>query len=152
MNETRYVVVKLVSGENVMSILDYENSDLLELKYPMLIRSVQTVDNGVGKEHMIATPFCPFAADDYFTIERKDVMFVKELHQALVPNYLNLLKDHEQVVVRRNTDGSVSRVDKPLRTVEEFKERVDKLAELLGIDPVEEQRDTFYIEGSDSIN
>ncbi len=151
MNETRYVVVKLVSGENVMSILDYENSDLLELKYPMLIRSVQTVDNGVGKEHMIATPFCPFAADDYFTIERKDVMFVKELHQALVPNYLNLLKDHEQVVVRRNTDGSVSRVDKPLRTVEEFKERVDKLAELLGID-TEEQRDTFYVEGTDSIN
>jgi len=151
MSETKYVVVKLVSGENVMSILDYENSDLLELKYPMLIRSVQTVDNGVGKEHMIATPFCPFAADDYFTIERKDVMFVKELHQALVPNYLNLLKDHEQVVVRRNTDGSVSRVDKPLRTVEEFKERVDKLAELLGID-TEEQRDTFYIEGSDSIN
>ena len=151
MSETRYVVVKLVSGENVMSILDYENSDLLELKYPMLIRSVQTVDNGVGKEHMIATPFCPFAADDYFTIERKDVMFVKELHQALVPNYLNLLKDHEQVVVRRNTDGSVSRVDKPLRTVEEFKERVDKLAELLGID-TEEQRDTFYVEGTDSIN
>ena len=151
MSETKYVVVKLVSGENVMSILDYENSDLLELKYPMLIRSVQTVDNGVGKEHMIATPFCPFAADDYFTIERKDVMFVKELHQALVPNYLNLLKDHEQVVVRRNTDGSVSRVDKPLRTVEEFKERVDKRAELLGID-TEEQRDTFYIEGSDSIN
>jgi hypothetical protein len=151
MSETKYVVVKLVSGENVMSILDYENSDLLELKYPMLIRSVQTVDNGVGKEHMIATPFCPFAADDYFTIERKDVMFVKELHQALVPNYLNLLKDHEQVVVRRNTDGSVSRVDKPLRTVEEFKERVDKLAELLGID-TEEQRDTFYVEGTDSIN
>jgi hypothetical protein len=152
MNETRYVVVKLVSGENVMSILDYENSDLLELKYPMLIRSVQTVDNGIGKEHMIATPFCPFAADDYFTIERKDVMFVKELHQALVPNYLNLLKDHEQVVVRRNTDGSVSQVDKPLRTVEEFKERVDKLASLLGIDPVEDQRDTFYVEGTESIN
>jgi hypothetical protein len=152
MSETRYVVVKLVSGENVMSILDYENSDLLELKYPMLIRSVQTVDNGIGKEHMIATPFCPFAADDYFTIERKDVMFVKELHQALVPNYLNLLKDHEQVVVRRNTDGSVSQVDKPLRTVEEFKERVDKLASLLGIDPVEDKRDTFYIEGTESIN
>lgn len=150
--ETKYVVVKLVSGENVMSILDYENSDLLELKYPMLIRSVQTIDEGVGKEHMIATPFCPFAADDYFTIERKDVMFVKELHSALVPNYLNLLKNHVQVFVKRNPDGSVSKVNKDATTVDEFKEKVDKLAMLLGIDTEETERDTFYIEGSDSIN
>jgi hypothetical protein len=118
----------------------------------MLIRSIQTFDGGVGKEHMIATPFCPFAADDYFTIERKDVMFVKELHQALVPNYLNLLKNHEQVLVKRNHDGSVSKLDKPATTVDEFKEKVDKLAMILGIDTQEPERDTFFVEGSDSIN
>lgn len=125
-----YVVMKLVSGENVMAVLKKEDEDFIEVESPMCIRTIPVLET--GREHITASPLCQFAADSSsYILDKKNLMFIKKMHHLFIPHYLRIVADHEEVGLNIQP-----RPRKEKKSVEE-KEADDFL---------------FVIEGNDTIN
>ena len=137
MSNELYVIVKFTSGEQVMSILESEDETYIELKSPMVIKSIPIFEE--RKEHITAHPFCQFTDDTFFIIDKKNVMFIKKLHDLFVPHYKRIVEEHEDMQpIKRNTDGSVSKAE-DLKWDDE---------------PTEEEQEMLrvYVEGNDTVN
>ena len=91
-----FVILKLVSGEQVMAVLRSEDEDYIEIESPMCIRSIPVLEQ--NKEHITAHPLCQFSDDTNYVLNKKDVMFVKKMHHIFIPHYLRIVKDHEELV------------------------------------------------------
>ncbi len=137
MSNELYVVVKLISGEQVMSILESEDETYIELKSPMVIRTIPIFEE--RKEHITAHPFCQFSDDTSFVIDKKNVMFIKKLHDLFIPHYKRIVEEHEDMQpIKRNTDGSVSKAE-GLKWEDEPDEEEQELLRV-------------YIKGNDTVN
>lgn len=137
MSNELYVIVKFVSGEQVMSILESEDETYIELKSPMVIRSIPVFEE--RKEHITAHPFCQFSDDTFFVIDKKNVMFIKKLHDLFVPHYKRIVEEHEDMQpIKQNKDGSVSKAE-DLKWDDETDEEEQELLRV-------------YIEGNDTVN
>ena len=137
MSNELYVIVKFTSGEQVMSILESEDETYIELKSPMLIRTIPIFEE--RKEHITANPFCQFSDDTSFVVDKKNVMFIKKLHALFIPHYKRIVAQHEDSFeIKQNADGSVSKAE-DLKWDEE---------------PDEEEQEMLrvYIEGNDTVN
>lgn len=137
MSNELYVIVKFTSGEQVMSILESEDETYIELKSPMIIKSIPVFEE--RKEHITAHPFCQFSDDTNFIVDKKNVMFIKKLHDLFVPHYKRIVEEHEDMQpIKRNTDGSVSKAE-DLKWDDE---------------PTEEEQEMLrvYVEGNDTVN
>jgi len=162
MNE-HYVVVKLTSGEQVMAMLNSEDESHIELAYPMVIRMLPVLIDGNAHERVVAAPLCQFSTDKYYRIPRSSVMFVKELHEILIPHYTRLLSDSERnVLVQRDKDGNIRKRAEDLDwgdeeedlnslTTEEIQKRIDMLESIYGSEE-EEQETTYFIEGNETLH
>jgi hypothetical protein len=158
MNEY-FVIVKLVSGEQVMATLTDEDEGYVELHHPMVIRMVPFINNGKAHEHVTAAPLCQFSDDSYFRIPRSNIMFVKKLHEVLVPHYNRIVSDHEAtVLVKHDNQGNVKRAedlvwedeeDIDSLTTEEIQKRIDMLE---SIADKQEEEVTTFVEGNDTVH
>lgn len=155
-----FVIVKLVSGEQVMATLTDEDETYVELHQPMVIRMVPFINNGKAHEHVTAAPLCQFSDDSYFRIPRSSIMFVKKLHEVLVPHYTRIVDDHEStVLVKHDNKGNVKRAedltwgdeeeDIESLTTEEIQKRIDMLEALVS---KEEEELTTFVEGNDTVH
>jgi hypothetical protein len=137
MSNELYVIVKFVSGEQVMSILESEDETYIELKSPMIIKSIPVFEE--RKEHITAHPFCQFSDDTNFIVDKKNVMFIKKLHDLFVPHYKRIVEEHEDMQpIKQNKDGSVSKAE-DLKWDDETDEEEQELLRV-------------FIEGNDTIN
>jgi hypothetical protein len=84
------VIVKLVSGENVMAVLQDEDDQYVELLYPMSIRSIPV---STSKESVVAAPLCQYSDDDTYLIDKRNVLFIKKLSHVLIPHYYNMVEE-----------------------------------------------------------
>ena len=84
------VIVKLVSGENVMAVLQDEDEQYVELLYPM---SIRTLPVSTSKETVVAAPLCQYSDDDTYLIDKKNVLFIKKLSHYLIPHYHNMVHE-----------------------------------------------------------
>jgi hypothetical protein len=91
-----FVVLKLVSGEQVMAVLRSEDDDYIEIESPMCIRAIPILEQ--NREHITAHPLCQFSDDVHYVLDKKDVMFVKKMHHIFIPHYLRIVKEHEELV------------------------------------------------------
>lgn len=143
-----YVVIKLTNGEQVMAVLEEEDDKYVQLSSPMTIRTTPIV--GEGREHITAHPYCQFTDDTSFSIEKKNVMFIKRLHEMMIPHY-------RRIVAQHSNDW---RIEKPKQQEEPFissREAKKRIAMLVGIAGEEEaEEDTSmpctYIDGNDTIH
>jgi hypothetical protein len=162
MSKEQFVIIKLVSGEQLMATLTDEDESTLHIDYPMLIRLVPFVQSGKAQEHVTASPLCQFSEDKHFSIPKNTVIFVKKLHSMIVPHYTRLVDEHEtSVLVRQEEDGSVSRVElgeeeEEDLTVEEISKRIDMLESIMTSskkkENKEEKEKRFFVEGNDTVN
>lgn len=91
-----YVVMKLVSGENVLAVLKSEDENYVEVESPMCIRTIPVLET--GREHITASPLCQFAEDSSsYILDKKNLMFVKKMHHLFIPHYLRIVADHAEV-------------------------------------------------------
>lgn len=151
--EGNFVILKLVSGEQVMATLTGEDAESIAVEYPMVIRLIPFVQEGKAQEHVTAAPFCQFSDDKQFTISRTNIIFIKKMHQMIIPHYSRLVDEHEaSVLVRKEANGSVSRIslDGDDVTLEEIQKRIDMLQGIVYDDSEEEKQ--FYIEGNATVN
>jgi hypothetical protein len=147
-----FVILKLVSGEQVMAVLRSEDESFIEIESPMCIRTIPVLET--NKEHITAHPLCQFSDDVNYVLDKKDVMFVKKMHHIFIPHYLRIVKEHEELSIV-NEEKSPRAEDlvwgDETDTTEEFKRKVELLRSLLG---KKEEEDDFkvYVEGNDTIN
>lgn len=127
-----YVVMKLLSGENVMAVLKSEDDDFIEVESPMCIRTIPVLET--GREHITASPLCQFAEDSSsYILDKKNLMFVKKMHHLFIPHYLRIVADHEEV--------GLNIQPRPRKEKIAAEEREQEAEEFL-----------FVVEGNDTIN
>ena len=90
-----FVILKIVSGEQVMAVLRSEDESFVEIESPMCIRTFPILET--GKEHITAHPLCQFTDDINYVLDKKDVMYVKKMHHIFIPHYLRIVKEHEEL-------------------------------------------------------
>lgn len=155
-----FVAVKLGSGEHVLAILVDEDVDTVHLRYPMVIKISPQILDGRAVEHMTAAPLCPFSADPNYFIERHHLMYLKEMHQAMIEKYVALLESTErEVPVRKNADGDLEEVEEEAEmpmSLAELRDKLNRLSSMVGLPPLEdlekEDLDKFFIEGNETLN
>lgn len=165
-----YVIVKFNSGEQVMAVLNDDTPQYIELLYPMTIKMIPYIVEGKAHEKITASPFCQFSDDKYYQIPKSSVMFVKKLHETLVPHFLSLLDEtnvefvpskqqEERKLLWDDEDEDQmysGEEDLSNLTAEEIEHRVSMLEDILsGLDKVineEEPEKRFFIEGNDTVN
>ena len=154
MNEN-FVIVKLVSGEQVMATLTNEDADTIQLHYPMVIKMIPFIQDDQAHEHVTAAPLCQFSDDNNYTIEKAKILFVKKLHEVLVPHYNRIVDEHEHtVLVRSDKTGHIARMKEEL-TVNDIQKRIDMLERMTGVErntEEEEEEKSYYIEGNDTVH
>lgn len=155
MNE-HFVIVKLVSGEQVMATLTNEDDTTVELHYPMVIRMIPFIQGNSAHEHVTAAPLCQFSDDKTYRIPKTNIMFVKKLHEVLIPHYNRIVDEHENtILVRSDKSGTIERIKEEL-TVEEIQKRIDMLESIAGIErdeeEIEEEETRYYIEGNETLH
>ena len=143
-----YVVIKLVSGEQVMAILEEEDEHIVQLCHPMTIRNIPIV--GQGREHITAHPFCQFTDDKFFLIEKKNVIFIKRLHHMMIPHYKRLVSEHGNDWKIENPPVET---EEPMISPEEARKRIAMLMGIAGMEEEEEKEkpiQSTFVEGNDT--
>lgn len=123
-----FVVLKLVSGEQVMAVLRSEDEDFVEIESPMLIRTIPILH--AQKEHITAHPLCQFTTDVNYTLDKKDVMFIKKMHHIFIEHYLRIVKEHEKLTFTNadknpNAEDLTWEEEEDLRTFVEGNETIN---------------------------
>ena len=154
MIDQEIVVIKLVSGENVMSTLTNEDANYVELNHPMVIKMIPFVERGRAQEHVTASPLCQFSDDTNYTIPKSSIMFVKKLHDVMIPHYTRLVSEQDNtILVRSNKSGRVEIIDdeEPPLSLEEIRRRIEMLQAIADA-PVREttEEERYFIEGNET--
>lgn len=79
MQNDRYIVMKLITGEEIISHLVHEDDYEIRVLFPMLTRLVNTMTSNGVKENIVLSPYTYFSADDEFTFQRQHLIFLKDL-------------------------------------------------------------------------
>lgn len=154
-----FVIIKLVSGEQVMAVLENETDENIQISSPLLLRLFPVIGAESGQEHVTATPYCKFAEDSNITLNKRNILFVKNLHSMLIPHYIRLASEAEEsVAIKKKDDGGVRKLeweDEELRNEvsglsnEEIQKRIQMLE---AIAKKEEEEVRTFIEGNDTIH
>jgi hypothetical protein len=133
---SNYVVVKLVSGEQLMASLHSENESTLNLINPMLIR-IRDIPDG---ETITAVPFCQFSSEKHFEILKAHVVYKKQMHEVFVPHYNRIVKEHDEEIElkSRKQKQDVERYVESL-TTEDIQKQIEALESILGDESKEEE-------------
>ena len=136
-----YVVIRLGSGEQVMALKTAESDTTVTLLYPMQIKSYpRQREDGTIVESVAGAPFCHFADEKIFTINKSFIVFENHLHPKLVPFYTDMVDQYE-----------ATEDDHPGAVEEEEESPIEKLFSLLG-SPDQEEDSGVFIDGNDTIH
>ena len=140
-----YVIVKLVSGEQVMATLVNEDEYTIEIKNALLIKLRLISDDERQYESISVVPFCQFTDDPNFVLDKSIIIYVKELSEHLVSKYEDLIESEFKVNLGAPTD------------VDDLVSKINKVAEKLKdggvfVDNFEEEDiPPFLINGTDTL-
>ena len=91
-----YVIIRLASGEQVMALKTAESDRTVTLLYPMQIKTYpRQRDDGTITETVAGAPFCHFADEKVFTINKNFIVFENHLHPKLVQFYTDMVDQYE---------------------------------------------------------
>lgn len=146
-DEEHFIVMKLISGEQVMAILEEETEDSIEIVFPMLIRLIPVMDGDKSHEHVTATPYCHFADDAHLSIRKESIIFVKNLNHAMIPHYIKLMEqENDKIVIQNNIEPTAAATADEL-TLEEVEKRMKLLKYL-----TDEETPVSVLLGNDTIH
>jgi hypothetical protein len=100
-----YVVVKLTSGEQIMSVLTSEDENFIQLTNPLLIRGIPSIAE--GREHLTAAPLCQFTDDNEYLIDKKNVLFIKNLAKPFIATYKRLTEEEKPEFVENTAEEEI---------------------------------------------
>ena len=149
-----YVIIKLVSGEQLMGVCTEETDKDITVMFPMALKQypVQREDGTIG-EQVTGGPFCAFASDRTFTIPKASVMINKPLHELLVPFYVRMVNQYEKMVDVPLSMFNDEQEEHEVLTVKDVEKAVDRLAAIMyGTKNEEKDSDGHFVEGNNTIH
>jgi hypothetical protein len=149
-----YVIIKLVSGEQLMGVCTEETDKDITVMFPMALRQypVQREDGTIG-EQVTGGPFCAFASDRTFTIPKASVMINKPLHELLVPFYVRMVNQYEKMVDVPLSMFNDEEEEQEVLTVKDVEKAVDRLAAIMyGEKNQDNDSDGHFVEGNNTIH
>ena len=125
MEEDFYAVIKLVSGEEIFSIVcpsEEEGRTMLILNNPVVIEVV--VMKQIGMQGYKIDPWLKFADDDTFLLDMEKVLTISEVRDAeTIEMYQKFLKQQEN----KNSKNPLTPEMGYLSSVSEARKRFEKL-------------------------
>lgn len=109
MNEDAYVIIKLVSGEEIMATLVEELDEYVDIINVLsLHHNVETSAEG-RRESISISPFCQFTSDQEFSIYKGNIIYIKDLSVALQKKY-KALAEHYFEMTHEESDNLLDRL------------------------------------------
>lgn len=158
MNE-EFVYLKLVTGETLMALKEYEDEESIVVKFPMLVKMhlISSKDGRVS-EQVTAGPYSLFVENSVLTINRQHIVFDSQLAMRAIPHYVNLVKDHEGITLDYMTeqlrwDDSPEEEISPIEDIDTIQNIKSAIAQLKSIAEEEvEVEEKVYIQGNETIH
>lgn len=142
---SEYVVIRLGSGEQVMALKTAESDTTVTLLYPMQIKSYpREREDGSITETVAGAPFCHFADEKIFTINKNFIVFENALHPKLVPFYTDMVDQYE--ASENDHPGAEEEEESPIEKLFSMLEQVK------GAERLEDNEHDILIEGNDTIH
>jgi hypothetical protein len=139
-----YIVIKLVTGEQIMAVKRNESNNSITIEYPMLIKSYPFMNDGEMSEHVTASPYCKFTDDKLFEFKKSDIVFEKKVHKYAIPFYVRLVNEYE---------ATIEAPDEQESSIEHLSEKVDKLLDhLKSIAQEQEPEEKVNVKGNDTLH
>lgn len=102
MQNDRYVVLKLVSSEEIVAHCIHEDDYEIRVLFPMLVRKMPRVlVTGQVGESITLAPYTYFSAEDEYTFQRNQIIFLKNLDARFEDEYNKAIDDF----VDQNAEG-----------------------------------------------
>jgi hypothetical protein len=152
--DQEYVIIKLVSGEQLMGVCTEETDKDITVMFPMALKQypVQRDDGTIG-EQVTGGPFCAFASDRTFTIPKASVMINKPLHELLVPFYVRMVNQYEKMIDVPLSMFNDEEEEQEVLTVKDVEKAVDRLAAIMyGEKNQDNDSDGHFVEGNNTIH
>lgn len=150
-----YVIIKLISGEQLMGVCMEETDTDITVMFPMALKQypVQRED-GTISEQVTGGPFCAFASDRTFTFLKTSIMVNKPLHELLVPFYIRMVNQYEKMVDVPMSMFNDEEEEHEVLTVKDVEKAVDRLAAIMyGAEKEEDlDKDGYFVEGNSTIH
>ena len=153
-----YVVIKLISGEQLMGVCTEETDKDITIMFPMSMKQypIQRPDGSVG-ETITGNPFCQFSNDRTFIIPKSSVMINKPLHALLIPFYVRMVNQFEKVLEVPESmfeDDNPEEEEHELLSIEKVEKAVDRLTAIMFGTKKEDELniDGTFIDGNDTIH
>ena len=125
MEEDFYAVIKLISGEEIFSIVcpsEEEGRTILILNNPVVIEIV--VMKQIGMQGYKIDPWLKFADDDTFLLDMDKVLTISEVRdEETIEMYHKFLKQHQN----KNSKNSLTPEMGYLSSVSEARKKLEKL-------------------------
>lgn len=87
-----YVVLKLISGEQLIASLLNETSEGIVVLDPIVVRMHAIVRDGTNVEQAVTSRFCQFGEDNVFAFHYRNLIYRKKLDPDMIPYYTRIVK------------------------------------------------------------
>jgi len=137
MGDEFYAIIKLVSGEEVLSLISIDENDgdpLIVMQNPITMKLLHS-QNGM---HVKVKSWMELASDDFFIVRPDKILTMTETHdERMIEIYNNYLEDEDDVYKPQSSSNEKPRGDvKPSRkmgylsTVEEARKTLENIFKL----------------------
>lgn len=91
MQNDRYIVFKLVSAEEIVAHCIGEDDYEIKVLFPMAVRRVPR--HGGMAESIVLSPYTYFSAEDEYTFQKSQIIFIKDMDQKYEAEYNRSIDD-----------------------------------------------------------
>jgi len=89
----RYVVIKLISGEELLGTLVKEDDYDIKIQFPMVVKHVSRIMSGYPVESIVLGTYSHFCADDEFVFHKQHIVVLKDMDPRYVDEYHRSVDD-----------------------------------------------------------
>ena len=89
----RYVVIKLISGEELIGTLVKEDDYDIKIQFPMMVKKVNRLLGDMPVESIVLGTYSHFCADDEFTFNKQHIIVLKEMDPSYIEEYHRSVDD-----------------------------------------------------------
>ena len=89
----RYVVIKLISGEELIGTLVKEDDYDIKIQFPMMVKKVNRLLGDMPVESIVLGTYSHFCADDEFTFNKQHIIILKDMDPRYIDEYHRSVDD-----------------------------------------------------------
>jgi hypothetical protein len=126
-------IIKLINGEDVVTDVPIgpnqlpENSPLVRLNKPLLIKYVPQITVTGFKDYVALIRWCSYTKDQIITIPKDKILTITNASAEMASSYMNLAKNYEEkpVSVRNQNYSKQSLTDEDNKKINEIFDDLD---------------------------